>query len=273
MIDIGLHGRVALVTGAAYGLGRASAALFAAAGAWIAVNYRADIHSAKSLADAIRSDGGRALLAPGDIRTSEGAWTVARYVEHEWGQVDIVLHTAALLGPDELVTDPFPLLSELIPGMHARDWGRVVVVNPPGPAKRYARPLAGSRNYTTGGLSPMNHRTQSGQPLPSQKPGTRAVIYIRVARADEADSTLGGASDRADQTPTSTTTTISRLRTCQGSERRSQSSSCTRREGNRRVVGVVIRFSSAAQPLNILNALNHSTQENTLPYRDTDRGR
>jgi len=134
MINIGLQGRVALVTGAVFGLGRASAELFAAAGAWIAVNYRADIHGAKSLVDTIRSDGGRALLAPGDIRTPEGAWTVARYVEHEWGQIDIVLHTAALLGSDELVTDSFPLLSELIPGMHARDWGRVVVVNPPGPA-------------------------------------------------------------------------------------------------------------------------------------------
>ena len=134
MIDFGLHRRVALVTGAAYGLGRVSAELFAAAGAWVAVNYRADVRGAKSLLDAIRSDGGRALLAPGDIRTPEGAWTVARYVEHEWGQIDIVLHTAALLSSDELVTDPFPLLSELTPGMHARDWGRVVVVYPPGPA-------------------------------------------------------------------------------------------------------------------------------------------
>jgi NAD(P)-dependent dehydrogenase (short-subunit alcohol dehydrogenase family) len=133
MIDIGLHGRVAFVTGAAYGLGRASATLFAAAGAWVAVNYRADVHGAKLLVDAIRSDGGRALLAPGDIRTPEGAWTVARYVEHEWEHIDIVLHTAALLGPDEIVPDLFPLLSELTPGMRARDWGRVVVVNPPGP--------------------------------------------------------------------------------------------------------------------------------------------
>jgi hypothetical protein len=103
-------------------------------GAWVAVNYRADVHGAKSLLDSIRSDGGRALLAPGDIRTPEGAWTVARYVEHEWGQIDIVVHSAALLGPDEIVTDPIPLLSELTPGMHARDWGRVVVVHPPGPA-------------------------------------------------------------------------------------------------------------------------------------------
>jgi hypothetical protein len=45
-----------------------------------------------------------------------------------------MLHTAALLRSDELVTDPFPLLNELTAGMHARDWGRVVVVHPPGPA-------------------------------------------------------------------------------------------------------------------------------------------
>jgi len=133
MIDFGLDRRVALITGASYGLGRVCAQLFAATGAWVAVNYRSDVHGAKSLLDAIRSDGGRVLLAPGDIRTPEGAWTVARYIEHEWGQIDIVLHTAALPRSDELVTDPFPLLSELTPGMHARDWGRVVVVHPPGP--------------------------------------------------------------------------------------------------------------------------------------------
>ncbi len=127
MIDFGLHRRVALVTGAAYGLGRVSAELFAAAGAWVAVNYRSDVRGAKSLLDMIRSDGGRALLAPGDIRTPEGAWAVARYVEHEWGHIDIVLHTAALLSSDELVTDPFPLLfvfRRIDPdfAMRARGW-------------------------------------------------------------------------------------------------------------------------------------------------------
>lgn len=142
MIDVGLHRRVALVTGAASGLGRLSAQLLAAGGAWVAVNYRSDVGGAKSLLDAIRSEGGRALLAPGDIRAPEGAWTVARYVEHEWGHIDIVLHTAALLSSDELVTDPFPLLSELTPGMHARDWGRVVVVNPPGHAAVSGHQLA-----------------------------------------------------------------------------------------------------------------------------------
>jgi 3-oxoacyl-[acyl-carrier protein] reductase len=138
MIDAGLRGRVALVSGATQGVGRVAARLFAAEGAWIAVNYRTDVHGAKALVDAIRSDGGRALLAPGDVRTPEGAWTVARYVEHEWAQIDILLHTAPLLGPGEFAPATTPLLAELIPGMRERGWGRVVVFCPPNMADQAA---------------------------------------------------------------------------------------------------------------------------------------
>ena len=132
MVDTGLHGRVVLVSGATRGVGCAAARLFAAAGAWVAVNYRADLHGAKALVDTIRSDGGRALLAPGDVRTPAGAWTVARYVEHDWGQIDVLLHAAAPLGPDESAADATPLLAELAPGMRARGWGRVVILGEAG---------------------------------------------------------------------------------------------------------------------------------------------
>lgn len=130
MIDMGLHGRVALVSGATQGVGRVAAQLFAANGAWIAVNYRTDVHGAKALVDTIRSAGGRALLAPADVRTPAGAWRVARYVEHEWAQIDILLHTAALLGPDEDTPDATPLLAELAPGMREHGWGRVALFRP-----------------------------------------------------------------------------------------------------------------------------------------------
>jgi len=134
MVDTGLHGRVVLVSGATRGVGCAAARLFAAAGAWVAVNYRADLHGAKALVDTIRSAGGRALLAPGDVRTPAGAWTVARYVEHDWGQIDVLLHAAATLGPDESAADATPLLAELAPGMRARGWGRVVILGEVGAA-------------------------------------------------------------------------------------------------------------------------------------------
>jgi NAD(P)-dependent dehydrogenase (short-subunit alcohol dehydrogenase family) len=127
MVDVGLRGRVALVTGATQGIGRQAARLFAAEGAWIAVNYFADSHGAKSLIDAIRSDGGRAMLAPGSARDPEGAWRIARYVELEWAQIDILIHTAGLLEGVESVADVRPLLHELMPAMQEQGWGRVVV--------------------------------------------------------------------------------------------------------------------------------------------------
>jgi 3-oxoacyl-[acyl-carrier protein] reductase len=127
MIDLGLRGRVALVTGATQGVGRAAARMFAAEGAWVAVNYRADIRGAKALVDEIRSDGGRALPVPGDVRSAEGAWTVARYIEDEWVRIDVLLHAAPVAGVEEVVDDVEPLLAEVAPGMGERGWGRIVV--------------------------------------------------------------------------------------------------------------------------------------------------
>jgi 3-oxoacyl-[acyl-carrier protein] reductase len=128
MIDTGLQRRVVLVSGATQGVGRSAARLFAAEGAWVAVNYRADVHGAKAIVDAIRSDGGRAMLAPGDVRTPEGAWTVVRYIEHEWAQIDVLVHTAPLLGPDETAPAAASLLNTIVPGMRERGWGRIVIV-------------------------------------------------------------------------------------------------------------------------------------------------
>ncbi|HEX9987541.1 MAG TPA: SDR family NAD(P)-dependent oxidoreductase [Chloroflexia bacterium] len=127
MIDTGLNGRVALVIGATEGLGRVVARLFAAHGAWVAVCFRADYQRAKSLVDEIRSDGGRGLVVAGDARTSEGAWAVARYVEQEWAQIDVLLHAGGLVGPEEIAADPAPLISELASSMRGRGWGRAVI--------------------------------------------------------------------------------------------------------------------------------------------------
>ncbi len=134
MIDTGLSGHVALVIGATEGdaggdgPGRAAARLFAAHGAWVAVCFRADYRGAKSLVDEIRSDGGRALVVPGDARTPEGAWAAARYVEQEWAQIDILLHAGGLAGPAEIAADPAHVISELAPGMRDRRWGRMLII-------------------------------------------------------------------------------------------------------------------------------------------------
>jgi 3-oxoacyl-[acyl-carrier protein] reductase len=61
------EGRLALVTGASRGLGRALALRLAAEGATVALNYSRDQAGAESVLDAIAAAGGQALLAPGDV--------------------------------------------------------------------------------------------------------------------------------------------------------------------------------------------------------------
>ncbi len=126
-MDFGLRQRVALITGCTSPLGSDIARLLAAQGAWIALNYFADNQAAKTLLDAIRGNGGRCMLAAGNVRDAEGAWKVARYVEAEWAQIDILIHVASLLSGAEAAENPEPLLTELLPGMQAHHWGRIVV--------------------------------------------------------------------------------------------------------------------------------------------------
>src|SRR5258708_39623281 len=82
-MDFGLRQRVALITGCTSPLGSDIARLLAAQGAWIALNYFADNQAAKTLLDAIRGNGGRCMLAAGNVRDAEGAWKEARYLEAE----------------------------------------------------------------------------------------------------------------------------------------------------------------------------------------------
>jgi NAD(P)-dependent dehydrogenase (short-subunit alcohol dehydrogenase family) len=129
--DTMLKGKVVLACGATQGPGRTAARLFAAQGAWVAVQYRSDIVGAKNLVDQIRADGGRAIAVPGDPRSHEGAWTLARYVELEWAQVDVLLFAAAFAPPDDRAEDPSFIIGALAPGMAARSWGRIVVMGSP----------------------------------------------------------------------------------------------------------------------------------------------
>src|SRR5581483_6963393 len=101
-----LEGKVALVTGGDSGIGRAVAVLYAREGADVAIVYLSEDRDAEETAQAVRAEGRRALLIPGDVTDPEFCrFAVQRTVE-ELGRLDILVNNAAFQqhasSPEEL---------------------------------------------------------------------------------------------------------------------------------------------------------------------------
>jgi NAD(P)-dependent dehydrogenase (short-subunit alcohol dehydrogenase family) len=91
-----LAGRVAIVTGAARGLGLAYARALAAAGAAVVVND-ADADAAQAAAGSIRDAGGRAVARPGAVGPAEVAQALVDRAVGEFGRLDILVTNAGIL--------------------------------------------------------------------------------------------------------------------------------------------------------------------------------
>ena len=75
-----LRDKTALVTGASRGIGRATAAALAEAGAHVLVHYGRSSEDAESLVDSIRAKGGRAEAIRADLATADGVTSLAKEV-------------------------------------------------------------------------------------------------------------------------------------------------------------------------------------------------
>lgn len=115
--SLSLSGRVALVTGAATGIGRAVAWAFARAGASVAVNHLDGASAAEALAAEIEALGGRAVVVQADVTRADHIEAMVEQVRRTFGAIDIVVNNAGILEEK-----PFLDITEA-------DWGRMLSVD------------------------------------------------------------------------------------------------------------------------------------------------
>jgi len=133
-------GRVAIVTGAWRGLGRAAAERLHERGASVAVNVR-DAERAEELA---RGVGERALAVAGDVASAGVPEEIVRRTLERFGRVDILVNNAAMarstrfpdLTAEEWraalevnLTAPFLLTKAVLPAMKAQGYGRIINIS------------------------------------------------------------------------------------------------------------------------------------------------
>jgi NAD(P)-dependent dehydrogenase (short-subunit alcohol dehydrogenase family) len=116
-----LQGRVAIVTGAAQGIGARYAASLAAEGATVVC---ADVIDAEPVAAQIRAAGGRALALRADVSSAESVRQMAAASVEAFGRIDVLVNNAGLFA--NLAMKPFEQID-------AAEWDRVMAVNVRGP--------------------------------------------------------------------------------------------------------------------------------------------
>src|SRR4051812_38780068 len=89
--------RVAIVTGASGGIGRAVAVRLAEQGMAVAVHYAGNRDRAQETADQVVAAGGRALIVGGDVADEDAIAALFDQVDAEFGGVDVVVNTAGIL--------------------------------------------------------------------------------------------------------------------------------------------------------------------------------
>lgn len=93
-----LEGRVALITGADSGIGRAVAVAFAREGADIAVAYLNEHEDAKETEKWVKEAGRQCLLLPQDLSNEEGCKKIVADTVQRFGKIDLLINNAAYQG-------------------------------------------------------------------------------------------------------------------------------------------------------------------------------
>ncbi|RMF18169.1 MAG: SDR family NAD(P)-dependent oxidoreductase, partial [Alphaproteobacteria bacterium] len=114
-----LTGRLALITGASRGIGRATALALAGEGAHvIAIARPSSVAALESLDDEIREAGGSATLTPLDLTEGDAIDRLGAAIYERWGHLDLLIGNAGRLGVLSPVTHIDP-----------KEWERTIAVN------------------------------------------------------------------------------------------------------------------------------------------------
>jgi 3-oxoacyl-[acyl-carrier protein] reductase len=112
-----LEGRIALVTGASRGIGRAIAEALAAAGARVVVNYARSPEAAAAVVAAIEATGGQAWSHQADVADEEQVEAMVKAVLEREGRIDVLVNNAGITRDGLLMR------------MKTADWRSVIDLN------------------------------------------------------------------------------------------------------------------------------------------------
>jgi len=121
MTERHLDGKVAIVTGASRGIGRAIAERFAAEGARVVVNAVSRMANAHEVVDAINAQGGDAMAVQADVSRSPDVADLTAATLDRFGRIDILVNNAGVM------------VTQGVLETSVDDWDRTIDVNLKGP--------------------------------------------------------------------------------------------------------------------------------------------
>ena len=134
---INLSNKVALITGASRGIGRAIALKLAQQGAKIVINYQGNAAAAQEVVEAIKANGGEAIAVQADVRDDKAAQALIKATLDAFGRIDILVNNAGITR------------DTLLAIMKTEDWDLVLDTNLKGTfhvTRAAIRPMMKQRN-------------------------------------------------------------------------------------------------------------------------------